>query len=242
MNLKYSGDTRDLFKFDLVRQLMKSIPEFKSFTFVPMITEDERRTKQKKSSKLDLGAAARKGLAGTKNRDLMTHLGRLQEIEDDLEYFSGIHSYFRQENIMVEVLHKDRFSHENRVNYFQRLFEKFPSHSLILLDPDVGLEIKNPTQRHLLFDEVSAIYDRMDSSSVLMIYQHIPRVIRKGYIGKRCKELAEVCGSMPETITDNEIVFFLLTKDKTVRTKLCTELGEYARHYNVLTACVCTTP
>jgi hypothetical protein len=219
---------------------MKSIPEFKSFTFVPMITEKKSRKKQKNSSKLDLGAAARKGLAGTNNLDLMTHLGRLQEINDDLEYFSGIHSYFRQENIMVDVLHKDRFSHENRVNYFQKLFEKFPAESLILLDPDTGLEVKNPTQRHLLFEEVNNIFDRMDSSSVLMIYQHIPRVIRKGYIKKRCEELSAVCGSLPETITDNEIVFFFLTKDQAMRSRLCKVLGEYTKHYNVLSACVCS--
>jgi hypothetical protein len=238
MNLKYSGDTRDLFKFDLVRQLIKGIPEFRSFTFVPMITDEERRTKQKKSAKLDLGAAARKGLAGTKNRDLMECMGRLQEINDDLSYFSGVHSYFRQENIMVDVLHKDRFSHENRVNYFQKLFDSFPKESLILLDPDIGLEVKNPTQRHLLFDEVNDIFSRMDTSSVLMIYQHIPRVIRKGYITKRCDELAGVCGSRPETITDNEIVFFLLPKNNEMRTKVCNVLAEYSKHYNVLTACV----
>ena len=32
------GDTRDLFKFDLVRHIMKSLPDLKGFTFVPMLT------------------------------------------------------------------------------------------------------------------------------------------------------------------------------------------------------------
>ena len=41
MNVRYFGDTRDLFKFDLVRHIMKSLPELAGFTFVPMLTGTE---------------------------------------------------------------------------------------------------------------------------------------------------------------------------------------------------------
>ncbi|RPI35937.1 MAG: hypothetical protein EHM53_13165, partial [Methanoregulaceae archaeon] len=207
MNRLFFGDTRDLFKFDLVRHIMKAFPDLKSFTFVPMLTEEESASKKKKTATKDLGLAQKKGRAGTHNRELMVDMGRLQEIDDDYEYFHGIQSYFRKENIIVDVLHKDTFSHEHRVNYFNRMFEKFPANSLIFLDPDTGLEVKNPTQKHLLFDEVKKVYNLMDNQSVLMIYQHLPRVTREGYIGKRCRELAAVTHSRPETITDNEIVF-----------------------------------
>ena len=108
-----------------------------------------------------------------------------------------------------------------------------------LLDPDTGLEVKNPTQRHLLFEEVKKIYDHMDNYSILMIYQHIPRVVREGYIGKRCNELAVVTAVRPETITDNEIVFFVMTKNPLIRTRICAVLEEYAEKYNVLSTCDC---
>ena len=182
-----------------------------------MLTEEESATGKKKTATKDLGLAQKKGRAGTRNRELMEDMGRLQEIDDDLEYFHGVQSYFKKENIIVDVLHKDTFSHEHRVNYFNKVFEKFPANSLIFLDPDTGLEVKNPTQRHLLFDEVKKIYDRMDHQSVLMIYQHLPRVTREGYIKKRCRELAAITHSRPETITDNEIVFFILTKNPHVQ-------------------------
>jgi hypothetical protein len=166
-------------------------------------------------------------------------MGRLQEIDDDLEYFQGIRSYFKKENIIVDILHTNTFSHENRENYFKQVFATFPVKSLILLDPDTGLEVKNPTQRHLLFEEVKKIYDHMDNYSILMIYQHIPRVIREGYIGKRCNELAVVTAVRPETITDNEIVFFVMTKNPLIRTRICAVLEEYAEKYNVLSTCDC---
>jgi len=240
MNRVFFGDTRDLFKFDLVRHIMKAFPELAGFTFVPMLTEDEKGPTAKKTATRDLGKAQKNGKAGTKNDELMRDMGRLQEIDDDLAYFEGIASYFRKENIIVDVLHKDSFSHENRENYFKTLFENIPEKSLIFLDPDTGLEVKNPTQRHLLFDEVKKIYHRMDSSSLLMIYQHIPRVARPGYIKKRCREIAAITHSRPETITDNEIVFFILTKNPLLKTRLCAVLGDYAARYNTLSACDCS--
>ena len=235
----FFGDARDLFKFDLVRHIMKAFPDLLSFTFIPMLTEEETKTGRKKTATKDLGRAQKNGRPGTRNIELMEELGRLQEIDDDLAYFHAIQSYFRKENILADVLHKDMFSHENRTNYFKKVFEKFPVNSLIFLDPDTGLEVRNPTRRHLLFEEVGMVFDHMDHQSVLMIYQHLPRVARDGYIKKRCRELATVTHSRPETITDNEIVFFILTKNPQFRTRLCAVLGEYSDQYNTLIACDC---
>ena len=237
MNRMFFGDTRDLFKFDLVRHIMKAFPDLLNFTFVPMLTEEVSATGTRKTRAKDLGLAQKKGRAGTQNVDLMETMGRLQEIDDDLEYFHGVRSYFKKEHIIVDVLHRDTFSHEHRVNYFNKMFENFPVNSLIFLDPDTGLEVKNPTRRHLLFDEVKKIFDRMDHQSVLIIYQHLPRVTRAGYIQKRCRELAALTHSQPETITDNEIVFFILIKNPQLKTRLCAVLGDYADRYNTLISC-----
>jgi hypothetical protein len=234
MNIRFSGDTRDLFKFDLVRHIMKSFPELSGFTFIPMLTDQVAPSKRKKSSTTDLLKAAKAGKAGSQNRNLMEYLGKMQEIEDDMEYFSGIKSYFRQENILIDVLQKDRFSHEHRADYFAKLFEQFPKKSLVFLDPDTGLEVKNPTRRHLLLDEVKKILDRMDTSSILMIYQHFPRETHEGYIRDRCAQLGELTGTQPVSITDNEIVFFLLAKDPAIRHRLIDIVARYANSYPML--------
>jgi hypothetical protein len=240
MNRMFFGDTRDLFKFDLVRHIMTVFPDLASFTFIPMLTEDENPSGTKKNAAKDLGLAQKNGKAGTSNHELMVDMGHLQEIEDDLAYFDGIKSYFRKENILVDVLHKDTFSHEHRENYFKNVFENFPKKSLIFLDPDTGLEVKNPTQRHLLFDEVKKIFDRMDNNSIMMIYQHIPRSVRESYIKKRCRDIAAVTHSRTETITDNEIVFFLLTKSPQFNDRLIAELREYADKYSTLSTSGCS--
>ena len=239
MNRQYFGDTRDLFKYDLVRHIMKSLPELASFTFVPMLTENEEKSGVRKNANSDLDKAFKAGKAGSQNRDLVRNLERLQEIESDLEYFSGIQAYFQKDHILIDILDRPRFTHDTREQYFQNLFENFPSRSLIFLDPDTGLEESKPTQKHLLLKEVNKIHDRMDAGSIMMVYQHFPREKHNGYVQRRCKQLFELTGSGPVTITDNEIVFFLVTKNKHLRSDLELVLEIYANCYPALDSCAC---
>lgn len=234
MNRRYSGDIRDLFKIDLVCHLMKEIPALESFTFVPMLTAGKQDAGQRSARKSDLADAVARGKAGSRNTTLLRHMARLQEIDSDTEYFQGIQSLFRQENIMIRILGEPGFSHQDRCRYFNSLSEQFPKKSLLFLDPDIGLEVKNSTERHLLYDEVRRIHDCLDRGSVIMIYQHIPRVTREPYIRKRMDGLEDCTGSRPVSVTDNEIVFFLIVKDPRSRAAVERAVGTYTARYPVL--------
>jgi hypothetical protein len=237
MNRQFFGDTRDLFKYDLVRHIMKALPLFDSFTFIPMLTEEE--PVKKKSTARDFEKATKHGRAGSQNQDLIAHMERLQEIDDDLEYFQTVGAYFRKENILVDILDSSPFSHEKRARYFNNITAHLPKKSLIFLDPDIGLEESRPSKKHLLFDEVKKIFGRMDTKSALMIYQHFPREKRDVYIRRRCTELHDLTGTCPVTITDNEIVFFFLVDDPRLQEKLEGVLSLYADTYPVLNSGTC---
>lgn len=234
MNRRYSGDIRDLFKIDLVVHLMNEIPALRRFTFVPMLTEEESGAGGEDGRKKDLGAAVVKGRAGSRNAALLRSMKRLQEINSDTEYFRAIHDLFDHRRILIRIVEKPLFTHANRQDYFNSLFLQFPTKSLIFLDPDTGLEVKNPTKRHLLFNEVKRVYDRMDDTSVLMIYQHIPRVVREGYIQRRCAELEACTGMHPHSLTDNEIVFFFLSKSPAMNADLARAIRSYIDPYPAL--------
>jgi hypothetical protein len=137
---------------------------------------------------------------------------------------------------MIDIFDRHKFSHAQREHYFASLFEKFPTKSLIFLDPDIGLEERKPSKKHLLFYEVKKIHDRMDNHSIMMIYQHFPRKPHNEYIKFRCSQLNQLTGQDPVTITDNEIVFFLITKNPVLKRKIGAVLGEYMSHYPVLSA------
>lgn len=238
MNRTFFGDTRDLFKYDLVRHVMKALPVFDSFTFIPMLS-DEPEPAAKKSPAKDLEKAVKTGRAGSQNRDLLCHMARLQEIDSDLEYFQAIHAYFKKENILVDVLHRQPFSHKARSQYFNDVLGAFPKKSLVFLDPDVGLADAKSSKKHLLFEELERMYGKMDTKSVLMIYQHFPREKHTGFVKRRCHEIHESVGVSPITITDNEVIFFFITKNEKLHDELEDVLSLYANTYPALESCRC---
>jgi hypothetical protein len=47
-----------------------------------------------------------------------------------------------------------------------------PAPSIVFLDPDTGLQPPRPSMEHILESELTAIWDRMRESDVLVFYQH----------------------------------------------------------------------
>jgi len=234
MDGRYFGDTRDLFTFDLVRHIMKSLPELAGFTFVPMLTGTETAGHGKKDAQKDLDKAYRFGKAGSQNSELREHLMRLQEIANEPEYFRGIGTYFDKEMILIDISGRQRFTNPDRDTYFQSVLHDFPKNSLIFLDPETGLEEEHPDEKHLLLSEVKKVCDHLDSGSILMIYQHIPRAKHEEYVRRRCTQLEESTGSWPAVITDNEIAFFLFAKNQKLMVHLKNALECYADTYPAL--------
>jgi len=236
MNRKYFGDTRDLFKFDLVRHVMKSLPELEGFAFVPMLTAGTSGETKKSRAKTDLDGAMRAGKAGSQNQRLREQLARLQEIAGDREYLAGVSDYFSGEKILIDVCGSEPFTHSGRDSYLGSVFDSFPKKALIFFDPDTGLSEGKADKGHLLVQELAEIHDRMDTNSILMIYQHFPRVSHDGFVKKRCRLLEKITGTCPVTITDNEVVFFLLAKNPNLAGRLKDSLECYANTYPALSA------
>jgi len=236
MNRTYFGDTRDLFKFDLVRHIMKAVPAFESFTFVPMLTGTAGGSVGKRGLKKDLAKAKKAGKAGSQNQDLVDRMECLQELGDDLDYFQQIEDYFRRERISAQIFSEQEFSHQERSRYFEQILPRLPRKALIVLDPDTGLEEDKPTEKNLLFSEVKRIADRMDARSALLIYQHFPRTKQDIYVQNRCSRLSDLTGTEPLTIADNEALFFLLVKNPQLRAAMEEVLERYANSYPALTS------
>jgi len=189
---------------------MKALPVFDSFTFIPMLTEEDAGKKKVPQEILKKPQNSARPAART--RILSAIWSAYRKSMTDLEYFQTISAYFKKENI-VGVLHDHPFSHEGRDRYFGNVLPHLQKKPVIFLDPDIGLEESKPTKKHLLFEELKKISGKIDPQSVLMIYQHFPREKHEGYIRRRCSEIHAATGIHPVTITDNEIVFFYLIKN-----------------------------
>ncbi|VVB87748.1 Uncharacterised protein [uncultured archaeon] len=223
MKNQYFGDIRDLFKYDLISRICQENALPKRVLFIPMLTENDNN---RDGNKNDYSKAK----AGVQNEKLKNFLDCCRK--RDKRDVKEIESYFKSYGMEIHICY-DKFINRERGNYFNKIKEKsqFFSRSLIFLDPDNGLEIKNYNKKHLLYNEVEDLYTKMDAWSILMIYQQFPREPHIGYRCRRAKELEIRTKNSPLQISDNEIVFFFLTKNEELKHQLELLLNKYKTKY-----------
>lgn len=228
MKNQYFGDNRDLFKYDLVMQIIKA-GLANHFTFIPMLTPDVPSNKSAKREGEQRDRS--KAKAGWKNPVLIKFLNEFDdENRRDITQLEG--SFKKQR--MAAVTFGDYFCHAERGQYFQKVKGGLLPKSLICVDPDIGIgEVKRPREKHILCSEIKDLFKCMDNSSLLMIFQFFPHEKRETYLPRISKRLKEEVGNLPICISDNQVVFFFLAKDNSLRESLGKEISKYGEDYNL---------
>ncbi len=222
MKNQYFGDTKDLFKYDLVEYLVRRVPGVDRFTFVTMLTEKDDGTD---GNKLDYS-----GRPGSLNTDLVGYLR--ERVSSGRRNVSEIREYYEARGIGIEIYGEHEFfTHAARSEYFGGIDDALLAHSVIVLDPDNGFETKRSNKRHVLRSEVADLYERMTAGSILAVFQHFRREKHDLTIERVSRGLEEACRRKPLWICDNEIMFFLLDKDPEVRKALRSAARDYAQKY-----------
>ena len=220
MKNQYFGDNRDLFKYDLICQIIRA-GLVEHFMFIPMLTQSNEANRSKAK-------------AGRENKELEIFLDECVRQGEEKRNIKQLESFFGKHGISITIYKKDEhFISRTRQEYFKQIKDKLLPKSLILVDPDIGLkdEDERLTDKHLSYSEVKNLYERMDKSSILMIFQFIPHENRENYFRRISKKLDEKVGNLPVYISDNQIVFLFLTRDKSRREALAKTIGDYKRRY-----------
>jgi len=223
MKNQYFGDNRDLFKYDLIWHIMQT-GLINHFTFIPMLTEDDDTEHGENRDR-------KKAKAGTENKPLVKFLDKYRvKSKRNIKELEG----FFKDRITIYGKNK-YFSHLQRKEYFKQIEDKLLSKSLVFVDPDTGLQVERSGKEHILYCEVKDLYKRMDKNSILMIYQHYPRMRTEKniqqYFYERSEKLKNIAGDLPIYIDDNEIRFFFLTKDKSIQDSLGKQISKYKQSY-----------
>lgn len=233
MKNQYFGDTRDLFKYDLVLEILLNTP-INHFAFIPMLTPNEPN---KNGGKTNYENAK----AGTRRTELKNFLeGCIKQNKRntrELEKFFGNSDLVQGAKFTIYKKNK-YFCYKKRKDYFDKIPTNLLRKSVILVDPDNGLEvdsIKSKGEKYIMYEEVESIFTRMDKLSVLIIFQFIPRVKREEYFSKICKRLKGKVSKVPiYYISDNQVVFYQLTKDKKFQTFIGNIIQRYGKSYNLI--------
>jgi hypothetical protein len=224
MNPKFIGDTKDLFKYDLISSIIKGFKgSIDRIVIVPMLTKYDPNFK---------------GNPGCRNTNLIACFRRLRRTEEVDHYYDELKSYIKElkadikkEKVRVRIEKDEIFSQENRDKYFRGIYDNFPTAALVFVDPDTGIKEKNFTQKHLSFSELKKMYELLDNESILMIYQHYMRRRLPGSNEpkKKFQEILQLTGASPIVIADNTVMFLFLTKNPDLHDRLTEILRNYAR-------------
>lgn len=233
MKNQYFGDTRDLFKYDLVLEILLNT-HINHFTFIPMLTPNEPSKNGGKTN-------YEKAKAGTRRTELKNFLEECikqnKRNTRELERFFGYSDLVQVAKLTI-YKKNEYFCYKKREEYFEKIPTTLLRKSVILVDPDNGLEIdsiKSKGEKYIMYEEVKSIFTRMDKLSVLIIFQFIPRVKREEYFLKICKRLKEKVFKIPiYYLSDNQVVFYLLTKDKKFQTSIGNIIQRYGKSYNLI--------
>jgi hypothetical protein len=220
MKNQYFGDVRDLFKFGLIEKIIKGLKLPQKFTYIPMLTpnDDSYDGNLRNFSKNDVG---------WDNEPLRVFLNQFHTMLIVKRDFREIANYYKRFGIETCIYNGNvYFEKSKRFEYFENIPQDLLENSLIFIDPDIGLEIKKSTEKHILLSEISSIYKRMNNDSAIMVFQFFPRVKRAKYIEKRLSDLSEISSNLAY-ITNNVILFFFLAKNQSRIEEIKGLLKEY---------------
>jgi hypothetical protein len=217
------GDNRDLLKLDLVDEILKA-KLVDQFTYVPMLTQD---IEQKEEPHVCRHEAA----CGAANSKLMDFLDKC--IVNNKRNISQLEEYLKLSGLKSTVYAGDRyFTHEGRKAYFEDLKLGLLMNSLILIDPDKGLEEKINDSGNLLYSELQDIYDKMGDDSLLMFTQRFPYDLYETYLEMRTGEIKfNLPFSQPISLDDLDTIVFFLTKNRSIQDRFLDLLKEYTKRY-----------
>ncbi len=221
MKNQYFGDRNDFFKYDLVLELIERSEFLNTFTFIPMLTENDETNDGKYiyydySRRPDLGRFLRKCIVHS-NRSIQ-----------------NLKSYMKEANInYIPYRESFYFNNISRNEYFGNIDPEILTNAAILVDPDNGFEVKSMqnknSSRYIKYSEARMIYNKMSYNSVLVIYQHIPRVNREEYFNKINSDINKTLyNPFIMCLSNNVVAFFIISKSLTLAQETWSTIRKYA--------------
>ncbi|MFN2638044.1 MAG: hypothetical protein ABR585_13550 [Gemmatimonadaceae bacterium] len=102
----------------------------------------------------------------------------------------------------------------NRSTYFASIPASALTSALVFIDPDNGLEPRSgATTAHVRLEELLALWKRMSSGSVLLVYQHKPRVREAEFWPDAARRLAACLGTPIGWVPFGDVGFLLAARN-----------------------------
>jgi hypothetical protein len=205
MKNQYFGDRRDLFKYDLLLDLIQVHGAWR-LTFVPMLTPPDESgegrltqadSRNRRAAVYDFLQAC----VASGQRDIR----RLREM---MPTFGVRFMPFRDDSWFVP---------KDRADYFEAVPNEHLTNSVVFFDPDIGLETgstsymrKKGLEKYLMYSDLAGVWARLSPGSVVVVYQHLQKDATKRArdVERRVRGLSAHLNASAWAIQWNDLAFW----------------------------------
>jgi hypothetical protein len=227
---QYFGEVRDIFMYDLVLNLLTKA-DLESFIWIPMLTDP--------ASTLGGDRMHHWGaIAGRENEELCECLKEFSQEDKrdihevtkvfDLSMFSGYQ--FKLFDMPFDGIHRSEYFNNIPIDQLHR--------SIIVVDPDHGIWDPGSDlhkEKYIKLEEICHIFHRMDSTSIMIVFQYVPIINGTTYMLHQAEKLREVVleGRHMVWVSEPNEAFFVLSKEEDMHSKIYEALWCYSFCYNL---------
>jgi hypothetical protein len=199
MRYQFFLDARDYIKYALLDDLMAQL-EPGQLSLIWMLTSDVGNTHGNRHPRFD---ASRPALNAFFERDPRPNLWDVSDYFNRRGYICN--SYGDQP--------EDFFTATNRAEYFKSIPTNLLKNALVFLDPDNGVEPRTgPKTSHVRLAELQGLWNRLSGESVLVIYQHKPRVAAAEYWPDVSRRVGDAIGNEVLALPFGDVGFLLASQ------------------------------
>ena len=231
VQLKYYGDDRDYFKYDLISYVLKN-DIFKQYGFVPMLTEHRYDNEDNISP----------NPSNCKSEGLLNFIAT--HSSPDLNNWELWIKHYVSTYHCIQPINTDYFNDSNRIKYWKNHIEIISMNdALIFLDPDTGIQagrvskIKSEEkEKYILNNEIRTILNKISPSSMFVIYQHLQwnRKKHEQDIKNKCNALMEIEPTLNVSVyREKDLAFLFITKSSALRKTISSTLNAYCQKSTV---------
>jgi hypothetical protein len=237
VQLKYFGDNRDYFKYDLITSIFEA-RLLERYVYIPMLT-DHRNDNE--------GIIALKD-NGDKSLRLYAFIKTCPD--KSLNHWETWLTPCVTSYLTAKPVDLTYFRDVSRTEYWDRFKPMMGTDkTLVFVDPDTGLQTGTPSYRkrmgsekYILNDELNILYNWLDPKSILMAYQHLPHDESKRICSthKKLLQVQSVCkNNFTVAYREGDLAFVFVAKSKEMFTDLQYFLKNYYdksihRHRNII--------
>lgn len=227
MKNQYFGDKRDFFKFDLVLTLIEHLKPKRSFTYIPMLTPPDDECRMTPT-----------GYSATRNKGLYNFLQECAKFHN--RNIINLRFFMRQQGIRYHPYHDaEYFLEQERETYFCSVDASLLDNSVIMVDPDTGIEAKPETMRgkeneYIRCSDLLHLQSQMSDSSILTIFQAYRDKPENCFLDKGKRIVASGYVNNLLATYYNPTMFFILSRRNDVAEEARRVIEQHCPEYRIL--------